>query len=107
MEHREVTPIVSGSTKYGGLTLYEWNIAGFVFVIGFIIPMGMILKTIFILVWAAAIFVWGNVLKNMEENILEVIIENSKIPPIVVGIFRKPIPIDKPRSREVKENING
>lgn len=91
---KKSVPIVSGNTKYMGLSVPEWTLTlspcGFYF----IVATDKIL-TITILIHAIIIFLYIFFVSKLEDNILQVILRNMKIPSIVYGYFKRPIPINK------------
>lgn len=97
MEKRPVVPIVSGSTKYLGLTAPEWAINAVIFG-GYLIVFGNNLL-LPVLVHALVMLFYALFLSQLEENVLFVLISSRKIPSIFYGKFRKPIPFEKTKEQ--------
>lgn len=90
MIQKPVCPIVSGNTKYLGLTQIEWALALFGLVFISIIPAP--LMYVLIGVWVIGIFVYPKIAQRYEENFVMVLVESLKIPSTIIGQFRRAIP---------------
>ena len=87
---------MSGNTRYLGLSVPEWTIIlaiAAIFLVLFSVPITWVLVFGIPLVMTYAL-----VLSKMEENILFVFRSARRIPNIVYGSFRKPLPFQKMRS---------
>jgi hypothetical protein len=96
---RRTVPIVSGNVKYLGLSIPEWTFALSPLPLYFIFSEGNA-RTVCMGVHAVIIFLYIFFLSKLEENILEIIRNNLKIPNIVEGFFVRPLPISKKESHE-------
>lgn len=91
---KQTVPIVSGNVKYLGLSIPEWVItlspAGIYVIILDNSPLYFAGLIHFILIFIYIFFI-----SKLEESILQIILTNRRIPDIVYGYFRKPLPINK------------
>lgn len=89
-QHKQVCPIVSGNTKYLGLTQIEWALALFVFLFITFVPTPYSYAGY--VVWALGIFIYPKIAQRYEENFVMVLVESLKIPSTLIGQFRRAIP---------------
>jgi hypothetical protein len=83
-DQKEIVPIMSGNTRYLGLSVPEWAIQGFLFTTYFGLFhhwfIALIIHVVLIIIYVAF-------LSKLEENIIFVLISSFKIPSIIYGKF--------------------
>jgi hypothetical protein len=91
MESKDCVPIVSGNTKYLGLSIPEWAI-NLLLHSGYIILFGYRNGWPLIIVQIVFVVIYVNTISKIEENIGGVIMVNRKIPNVIWG-FINSIPL--------------
>jgi hypothetical protein len=90
MINKPVCPIISGNTKYLGLTQIEWALALFVFLFITFVPTPY--SYVGYGVWVLGIFIYPKIAQRYEENFIMVLVEALKIHSTLIGQFRRAIP---------------
>lgn len=89
---RPLIVIQSGESKFLGLSIAEWTLALFPFVIGMtFIPSN--LYPMYAFVYGVVIILYGTLISKLEQNALKTFQNNHAIPDIVKGFYCNEIPI--------------
>ncbi len=95
---RPVVPIMSGNVRYLGLSVPEWSIVGILYTGLFAIlqvPIFIVTPIFFVL-----ILIYVQILSRLEENVIFVIQASFRIPNVIYGSFKKPLPLSRMRNND-------
>lgn len=88
---RPVVPILSGNTRYIGLSVPEWCIVGLVtcfFMVFLRVPV-----LILLFIETPIIVLYTAIFSKLEENVLFVLKVAHQVPNILYGAVKKPLPL--------------
>lgn len=88
---RPVVPILSGNTRYIGLSVPEWCLVGLATCFFMVFLRVPFLTLLFI--ETPIIVLYSAIFSKMEENILFVLRASHHIPNILYGAVKKPLPL--------------
>ena len=86
MQSRECVPIVSGNTKYLGLSIPEWTI-NLLIHSGYVIFLGYKHGWPLMIIQVVCNIFYVNIISKIEENIGGVLMTWRKIPDVIWGYF--------------------
>ena len=92
---RKTVPIITGSKRILGLTQAEWNLNLIPFACYAIWAPGWWLKFAGLSAHILLICVYVQVSKQLEQDFIVIYMQNRKIPNIIYGIFKNPLPLQR------------